>query len=190
MSSQWDHVLNGGVLDDFMPEIDRDRERGQAQLARLNAIPLSDRAARQAMAAELFAAFPPSCVLFSPFTCEFGRNIRFGEHSFVNVNVTMVDLGEIHIGSHVMIAPNVQIYTATHSLDYLSRREWLTTAEKVVIGDDCWIGGGAIILPGVSIGPRSVIGAGAVVTRDIPADSLAVGNPARVIRRLNQQGNR
>ena len=94
-------------------------------------------------------------------------------------------MGEVHIGSHVLLAPNVQIYTATHSLDHRERRNWTAYNKPVRIGDDCWIGGGAIICPGVTIGPRTIIGAGAVVTRDIPADSVAVGNPARVIRTLN-----
>ncbi|MBV8049394.1 MAG: sugar O-acetyltransferase [Paludibacterium sp.] len=163
----------------------RDRTRGQRLLARFNAVADEDRDARHAAAAELFAACPPSCVIKSPFLCEFGRNIRFGENTFVNFNVTIIDLGEVEIGSHVLIAPNVQIYTATHPLDFAPRRDWQTTCRKVTIEDDCWIGGGAILLPGVTIGARSIVGAGAVVTRDVPPDSLAVGNPARVSRRLN-----
>ncbi len=99
-------------------------------------------------------------------------------------------MGEVHIGNHVLLAPNVQIYTATHTMDYLERRNWTAYNKPVRIGDDCWIGGGAIICPGVTIGPRSIIGAGAVVTRDIPADSLAVGNPARVIRTLSPDETR
>ncbi|TDR82962.1 sugar O-acetyltransferase [Paludibacterium purpuratum] len=186
MQSEWDQILAGGVLDDNMPAINRDRLHGQRLVARFNATPPDDRAARQTIAAELFAACPSSCLLMSPFTCEFGRNIRFGEHTFVNFNVTIVDLGEVVIGSNVLIAPNVQIYTATHPLDYRPRRDWHTTCKKVVIEDDCWIGGGAIILPGVTIGARSVIGAGSVVTRDVPPDSMAVGNPARVIRKIDQ----
>ncbi|MGL5588106.1 MAG: sugar O-acetyltransferase, partial [Aeromonas veronii] len=145
---------------------------------------------RQQICRELFGHCPDSCWISTPFTCEFGRNIHIGEKTFFNFNVTILDVGEVHIGSHVLLAPNVQIYTATHTMNYLERRNWTAYNKPVRIGDDCWIGGGAIICPGVTIGPRSIIGAGAVVTRDIPADSVAVGNPARVSRTLKQDEER
>ena len=185
MASDWDKVLAGGALNSQSEEIANDRIRGQALLARLHATPAGDHQGRQSLCAELFGHCPDSCWISSPFICEFGRNIHLGEKTFFNFNVTILDVGEVHIGSHVLLAPNVQIYTATHSMDYLERRSWTAYNKPVRIGDDCWIGGGAIICPGVTIGPRSIIGAGAVVTRDIPADSLAVGNPARVIRTLS-----
>lgn len=186
MHRDWDRLLAGAVLTDEMTEIQHDRQRGQGLLARFNATADEEGAARQALATALFAACPASCVIKSPFLCEFGRNIRFGEHTFVNFNVTIIDLGLVSIGNNVLIAPNVQIYTATHPLAAAPRRAWETTVKHVVIEDDCWIGGGAILLPGVTIGARSVIGAGAVVTRDVPPDSLALGNPARVLRRIQQ----
>ena len=96
-------------------------------------------------------------------------------------------MGEVHIGNHVLLAPNVQIYTATHALDHLERRNWTAYNKPVRIGDDCWIGGGAIICPGVTIGDNSVIGAGSVVTRDIPAGVVAVGNPCRVLRPMTAE---
>ncbi|PJG59199.1 sugar O-acetyltransferase [Aeromonas cavernicola] len=185
MMSDWDRVLAGGALDGQSEEITRDRLHGQSVLAQLNATAASDNGQRQQLCRELFGHCPDSCWISTPFTCEFGRNIYLGEQTFFNFNVTILDLGEVHIGSHVLLAPNVQIYTATHSMDHLARRGWTAYNQPVHIGDDCWIGGGAIICPGVTIGPRSVIGAGAVVTRDIPSDSLAVGNPARVIRTLH-----
>lgn len=185
MASDWDKVLAGGALNSQSEEIANDRIRGQALLARLNATPAGDHQGRQSLCAELFGHCPDSCWISSPFICEFGRNIHLGEKTFFNFNVTILDVGEVHIGSHVLLAPNVQIYTATHSMDHLDRRNWTAYNKPVRIGDDCWIGGGAIICPGVTIGPRSIIGAGAVVTRDIPADSVAVGNPARVIRTLS-----
>ncbi|SIQ97493.1 maltose O-acetyltransferase [Aeromonas sp. RU39B] len=189
MASEWDRILAGGMLGQS-DEVAQDRIRGQALLRQLNSIPAGDEAQRQALCRELFGHCPDSCWISTPFTCEFGRNIHIGEKTFFNFNVTILDVNEVHIGSHVLLAPNVQIYTATHSLDYRSRRRWESFGKPVHIGDDCWIGGGVIICPGVSIGPRSVIGAGAVVTRDIPADSLAVGNPARVIRQLTAQDPR
>ena len=176
MASDWDKVLAGGALDSQSEEIANDRIRGQALLAQLNASPAGDQALRQRLCGELFGHCPDSCWISTPFTCEFGRNIHIGEKTFFNFNITILDVGEVHIGSHVLLAPNVQIWTAYN--------------KPVRIGDDCWIGGGAIICPGVTIGPRSIIGAGAVVTRDIPADSVAVGNPARVIRSLSPDAPR
>ena len=100
------------------------------------------------------------------------------------------EIANDRIRGQALLAPNAQIYTATHTMNYLERRNWTAYNKPVRIGDDCWIGGGAIICPGVTIGPRSIIGAGAVVTRDIPADSVAVGNPAKVIRPLKQDEER
>lgn len=190
MASDWDKVLAGGALDSQSEEIANDRIRGQALLASLNATPAGDHETRQRLCGELFGQCPSSCWISSPFICEFGRNIHLGEKTFFNFNVTILDVGEVHIGNNVLLAPNVQIYTATHSMNHLERRNWTAYNKPVHIGDDCWIGGGAIICPGVTIGPRSIIGAGAVVTRDIPADSLAVGSPARVIRTLNPDESR
>lgn len=154
----------GGALDSQSEEIANDRIRGQALLSRLNASPAGDHVLRQQICRDLFAHCPDSCWISTPFTCEFGRNIHIGEKTFFNFNVTILDVGEVHIGNHVLLAPNVQIYTATHAMDHLERRNWTAYNKPVRIGDDCWIGGGAIICPGVTIGPRSIIGAGAVVT--------------------------
>ncbi|WP_429181288.1 sugar O-acetyltransferase [Aeromonas salmonicida] len=190
MASDWDKILAGGALDSQSEKIADDRIRGQALLAQLNASSAGDHPLRQRLCGELFGQCPASSWISTPFTCEFGRNIHIGEQTFFNFNVTILDVGEVHIGNHVLLAPNVQIYTATHSMDYLARRNWTAYNKPVHIGDDCWIGGGAIICPGVTIGARSIIGAGAVVTRDIPADSVAVGNPARVIRSLSPDAPR
>ncbi|MDO2948717.1 sugar O-acetyltransferase [Aeromonas simiae] len=184
MACDWDNILTGGLLDSDSEEVAKDRIRGQALLARLNATPAGEERERKALCRELFGHCPDSCWISTPFTCEFGRNIHLGEQCFFNFNVTILDVCEVHIGHHVLLAPNVQIYTATHSMDYRDRRRWEAFGQPVRIGDDCWIGGGAILCPGVTIGPRSIIGAGAVVTKDIPADSVAVGNPARVVRTL------
>ncbi|MCJ8208914.1 sugar O-acetyltransferase [Mucilaginibacter sp. RS28] len=118
-----------------------------------------------------------------PFHCDYGYNIYAGENVYFNVNCVVLDVMKVSIGNNVFCAPAVQIYTATHPLDAIERRS-TEFAKPVTIGDDCWIGGGSIICPGVTIGNRCVIGAGSVVTKDIPDDSLAVGNPAKVIRKL------
>ena len=120
-----------------------------------------------------------------PFYCDYGTHIHAGEKVFVNFGAVILDGGTVTIGAHTLIAPGVHIYTAEHPLDIADRRQW-ENCRPVKIGEECWIGGHATICPGVTIGDRTVIGAGAVVVRDIPADSLAVGNPARVVRRLNR----
>ncbi|MDU1905205.1 MAG: sugar O-acetyltransferase [Dysgonomonas sp.] len=120
-----------------------------------------------------------------PFYCDYGEFIYAEEKVFINFGAVILDGGTVRIGANTLIAPGVHIYTAQHPLDIADRREW-ENCKPVVIGKDCWIGGRVTICPGVTIGDRSVIGAGAVVTKDIPADSLAVGNPAKVIRKLNQ----
>ena len=120
-----------------------------------------------------------------PFHCDYGYNIECGENVFFNVNCVVLDSTKVKIGSNVLFGPSVHIYTATHPLNKIERRNF-ESAKPVTIGDDCWIGGQVVICPGITIGSGSVIGAGSVVTKDIPENSLAVGNPAKVIRKLNE----
>lgn len=133
---------------------------------------------------ELIPNAPKSLYVEPPFHCDYGYNIFCGENVYFNVNCVVLDVMPVTLGNNVFMAPGVQIYTAAHPLEAGLRRT-KENAKPITIGNDCWIGGGAIICPGVSIGNRCVIGAGAVVTKNIPDDSLAVGNPARVIRQLN-----
>lgn len=181
--SEREKMRSGEAFDGRDPEIIALRDRGQTLLRELNHYKAGD-SRHQEICAELFEQFGPNSILSTPFCCEFGSNIRIGTHSYINFNVTMLDVGPIVIGDNVMIAPNVQLYTATHDEEAQLRRSWAVYGKAITIGDDVWIGGGAIICPGVTIGPRSIIGAGAVVTRDIPADSVALGNPARVVRQV------
>ncbi|MFZ4105891.1 sugar O-acetyltransferase [Flavobacterium sp.] len=120
-----------------------------------------------------------------PFHCDYGYNIHSGENVYFNVNCVILDSTKITIGSNVLIGPGVHIYSSTHPLDANERRI-IQISKPVSIGSDCWIGGNAVICPGVTIGNGCTIGAGSVVTKDIPANSLAVGNPARVIRNLKE----
>lgn len=120
-----------------------------------------------------------------PFHCDYGYNIFLGENVYFNLNCVLLDTMKVTIGNNVFVGPGVHIYTATHPLNAIERRT-IEFSEPVFIGDDCWIGGNAVICPGVTIGNGCVIGAGAVVTKDIPDNSLAVGNPAKVIKKLNE----
>lgn len=119
-----------------------------------------------------------------PLHVDYGRNISIGARTFVNFNLVALDVAEIRIGADCQIGPNVQLLTPTHPVDPEPRREKWEAAKPITIGDNVWLGGGVIVCPGITIGDNSVIGAGAVVTRDIPANVVAVGNPARVIREL------
>lgn len=146
---------------------------------------------------QLFGKIGSNVSVGQPFLCDYGRNIYIGNHVSVNMNCTFVDCNKIIIGNNVLIASNVQLYTSTHPVELSERLVpgWTpesggyfcrTYALPITIGNGCWIGGGVIILPGVSIGNGSVIGAGSVVTKNIPDNSLAAGNPCRVIRAINQ----
>lgn len=119
-----------------------------------------------------------------PFYCDYGYNIEVGENFYANFNCVILDVNSVRIGDNVLLGPNVQIYTATHPLDPAERLTRREMAKPVVIGDNVWIGGGAIICPGVRIGDHSTIGPGSVVTGDIPANVFAAGNPCKVIRML------
>lgn len=133
---------------------------------------------------ELIPGFPPTSILCPPVQCDHGNGLIIGEHVFINYNCTFLDGGYIRIGNHTLIGPDCRFYTPQHPMDYIERREPKEYEYAISIGDDCWLGGGVTVCPGVSIGDRCIIAAGSVVTRDIPADSLAAGNPATVKHRL------
>ena len=128
-----------------------------------------------------------NCTLFTPFTCDYGFNIEVGDNFFANYNFTVLDVAKVKIGDNVFIAPNVSIYTAGHPLHPEARNSMYEYGIAVTIGDSCWIGGNAVICPGVTIGSGVVIGAGSVVTKDIPDNCLAAGNPCRVIREITDE---
>ncbi|WMJ87039.1 sugar O-acetyltransferase [Anaerocolumna sp. MB42-C2] len=151
---------------------------------------------KKGILAQLFGSIGANISVAAPFICDYGCNIYLGSNVSINMNCTFVDCNKITIGNNVLIASNVQIYTAAHPVELnerltsnwsLESNEYFcrTYALPVTIGDGCWIGGGVIILPGINIGKGSVIGAGSIVTRDIPENCVAVGNPCRVIRRIN-----
>ena len=121
-----------------------------------------------------------------PFYCAYGKNIYIGDYVYLNVLCTILDCNTVQIGNHVMVGPGVQIYTAAHHLQAEPRNQGWEIAKSIVIEDNVWIGGSAILVPGVRIGMNAVVVAGAVVTRDVPANTVVAGNPARVIREIEQ----
>lgn len=182
MRSARERMVAGEPYDPQDGELVALRTRAHALCRSLDATPDAPPGSRRAILDALFAA-AGDVYIQPPFFCDYGFNIRFGRRAYVNVNCVMLDICPIDIGSHVLFGPAVQVYAAAHPLDALARRAE-EHGRPVTIGDDVWIGGGAIICPGVTIGARTVIGAGAVVVRDVPADVLAVGNPCRVVRAL------
>jgi maltose O-acetyltransferase len=171
------------------PQLVAEDLRAQELLFRFNISRPGAEDERRALLRELFAAFGTGAVLKPSFRCDYGGNISIGEDTFINYDCVFLDGNRITIGRDVQIAPRVQIYTATHPLNAVTRRSKLEFALPVVIEDGVWLGGGAIVCPGVTIGENTVIGAGSVVTRDLPAGVLAAGNPCRVLRSL-EKGSR
>lgn len=143
---------------------------------------------RKEILRELIGGYGKGMFIEPPFYCDYGSNIHVGEKVYFNFNCVVLDVCKVTIGENTLIGPNVQIYTATHPMDAKPRAEGLEFGTPISIGADVWIGGGAIICPGVTIGDRCVIGAGSVVTRDIPSDTFAAGSPCKVVKKLNQEG--
>ena len=168
------------------PELVADREVTQRKLYDYNRIPPFDRDAKQAAIREIFGKAGDNCCVEQPLFCTYGYNTTVGNNFFLNVDCKIMDSGKVTIGDNVFIAPNVCIVTEEHAMDVRQRLAGLEYTHPVVIGDNVWICTGAIILPGVTIGANSVIGAGSVVTKDIPPGCLAVGVPCKVIREISQ----
>ncbi|MEU9063570.1 sugar O-acetyltransferase [Streptomyces sp. NPDC048430] len=168
------------VADD--PEIGRRQQRAMRLAARFQAAYTEDADAARTILAELLDSVGEGVDLRPPLYVDYGSNITIGARTFVNYHLTALDVARITIGEDCQIGPNVQLLTPTHPVEPEPRRDKLEAALPITIGDNVWLGGGVVVCPGVTIGSNSVIGAGAVVTKDIPADVVAVGNPARVVR--------
>jgi maltose O-acetyltransferase len=181
-SSQKAKMLAGELYLATDAELVAERLRARELLHRFNAAAPRDEAAATRLLAGLFGAFGEGTVVMAPFRCDYGYNVRIGRNGFVNYDCVFLDCAPITLGDDVQIGPAVQIYTATHPVDATIRRSGLEYALPVRVGDGAWIGGGSILLPGVTIGANTVIGAGSVVTRDVPAGMVAAGNPCRVLR--------
>lgn len=178
-------MMRGELYDYSDPEALELNFQAHERLERLNAARYRDTQGYRAALRELIPGFPDSSYLITPFHCDFGFRTSIGEGVVINFNCTFLDGGGITIGDHTLIGPNCQLYTPHHPIDYLERRKPVETGKAIRIGRDCWLGGGVIVCPGVTIGNRCIIAAGSVVTRDIPDDSLAAGNPAVVKRKLD-----
>lgn len=169
------------------PELNRELDRRQAMVGALNAIPYERVEERAAALADLLAAIGEGTFIRPPFYCDFGDGIRIGARTFVNSNCTLYDGAPITIGDECLLAAGVQLITATHPVDPAARRAALEQALPVTLADGVWLGAAVLVCPGVSIGENTVVGAGSVVTRDLPAGVVAFGNPARVAREIDER---
>ena len=185
MASERLKMLAGDMYDPLDPELVSARERARDLCQSLNATREAQQAERRAILQQLFGKGGDSVWMQPPFFCDYGSNIELGERVFFNFNCIVLDVCSVRIGDFSLFGPAVQIYTPMHPFN-AERRRREEFGKPVEIGSDVWVGGGAIILPGVRIGSRAVIGAGSVVTRDVPEGMFAAGNPCRVIREITE----
>lgn len=184
MKTEKEKMLSGELYNPLDRQLRKEREQARLLIKELNESKEDNIKERLAILKKLIPNAPRDLWIQPPFFCDYGTNLEIGERVFFNFNCIVLDVMKVKIGSRSMFGPNVQVYTATHPLNYAERASGLEFAKPVEISEDVWIGGGAIICPGVKIGKRSVIGAGSVVTRDIPANVFAAGNPCKVIKVL------
>lgn len=169
------------ITDDTLIELQRERHTLMEQY---NATPVADPLGRRALLIELFGAVGDDVEVRAPVYVDYGSNVRLGTWVFLNYGCQLADVAPITIGDHCQVGPNVQFLTPVHPLDAQRRKDRWETARPITLGTNVWVGGGAILCPGVTVGDNTVIGAGAIVTKDLPAGVLAVGNPAKVVRQL------
>jgi maltose O-acetyltransferase len=177
-------MLAGESYNLFDPALEAERQEAKELLRvynRTEALP-----ERQIILQQLLGQIGQNSIIEPPFYCSYGQNTHIGDHVYLNFSCTILDNNEVHIGHRVMVGPFVQIYTAAHPLQAEARIQGWEVAKPIVIEDYVWIGGGAMLLPGVRIGRNAVVGAGAVVSRSVPANTVVAGNPARVIREIEQ----
>ena len=179
-----DRMLAGDLYIADDPELISDSQRAQQLTHQINTLDPTHTEGRNRLLRELLGAFGAGSEIRPPLQCDYGYQTTIGARTFANFGLILLDVATISIGDDVQIGPNVQLLTATHPLEPSVRRDKWEAAEPITIGDNVWLGGGVIVCPGVTIGADTVVGAGSVVTGDLPPRVLAVGSPARVIREL------
>lgn len=186
MKTEKEKMLAGELYFAGDPELAADRNRAKDLCFRLNQTRPSESMTREAILAELLGTWQGDAEILSPFYCDYGYNIHLqGRHFFANHNLVILDCAEVTFGEGVLIGPNCGFYTAGHPLDAERRAQGEEYAKPIRVGNNVWFGGGVQVMPGVEIGDNCVIGAGSVVTHSIPANSLAMGSPCRVVRSLD-----
>lgn len=183
METEKDRMLAGKMYNANDPELVQDRLHARQILYAYNHSRPDEIPERQALLNQLFQS-NTTCYLEPMFQCDYGYNISFGENFYANFNCVILDVCLVSFGKNAFLAPNVQIYTATHPLDALERISGQEYGKPISFGDNVWIGGSSVICPGVKVGHNVVIGAGSVVTKNIPDNVVVAGNPARIIKKL------
>jgi maltose O-acetyltransferase len=182
--TQRERMIVGDLYLATDPELAAESLRARRLQTQFNGTLANASAERRQILEQLLGAFGPGSEIRPPFYCDYGYQIRIGARTFANYGLIALDVGSITIGDDVQIGPYVQLLTPTHPMDAALRRDKWEAAKAITIGSNVWLGGGVIVLPGVSIGENSVVGAGSVVTRDLPDDVVAMGTPARIVRSL------
>ena len=182
--AEWKKMLSGDVYAAAHPYFHELLMRTRILIRKFNDTAPDDTGTMNAILHDIFGCAGDNLYVNQPLHVDYGCNIHLGHHVFINFNLTVLDEALVTIGNHVFIGPNVSIYTACHPLDPDERRDGREWAEPVTIGNDVWIGGGATILPAVTVGDGAIIGAGAVVSRDVPPRTAVAGNPARIIKNI------
>jgi maltose O-acetyltransferase len=179
MRSEKQKMLAGEAYLPDDPELKADAQRAREWMVHYNTTLAASPAERRVLLRELFAHVGEGAVVRPPFQCDYGQHISLGENVFLNFNCVILDVASVVIGAMTQVGPGVQFLTADHPRDPALRRDGVESGLPITIGVNVWIGGGALILPGVTVGDDAIIGAGAVVTRDVPVGTTVVGNPAR-----------
>lgn len=186
---EYNHMMNEEPYDVNDPKLLHDRIVARRLYTQLNNTDFEDEATKTKLVKQLFGSTGEHVTVRPSFKCDYGYNIHVGEQFFANFDCILLDTCDITIGKNALLAPHVKIYTASHPLNVKMRTSWIGTGKAVKIGDNCWIGGDAVIVPGVTLGNNVIVGAGAVVTKSFGDNVVIAGNPARIIHQLDAEGN-
>lgn len=180
-------MLNGKPYKSFEDELLGERQQAKEMLFDYNSLRPNEIDQRNEIIKKLFGKISGNFFIEPPFRCDYGYNIFIGENFYANYNCTILDCGKVTIGDNVLFAPNVSLFTAGHPIHFEPRNEGIEYAFPITIGNNVWLGGGVIVNPGITIGDNVVIGSGSVVTKNIPPNSIAAGNPCKVIREITDE---